>query len=54
LRPVKKTRIRKKAKGLGIVHCTGRDEEDASGRQLRDGPLVSFARRTRTPDQSYF
>ena len=31
MRPVKNTRIRKKAKGLGIVHCTGGGEADASG-----------------------
>jgi hypothetical protein len=28
-RPVKKTRIRKKVKGLGIVHCTGGGDGDA-------------------------
>ena len=32
---MKKTRIRKKAKGLGIVHCTGRRDGDASGARFR-------------------
>jgi len=37
---VKKTRIRKKAKGLGILHCTGRDEEDARERRMPSASLA--------------
>ena len=40
-RPVKKTRIRKKVKGLGIVHCTGDGVGEASEGGL--GNLAAFA-----------